>query len=198
MFLFDVVSATVDKTMIASFESGEEIKGTEFFKSKDDIMRCFPFFCFPLKVAPARPLFQDRIETLCLKEVRSFREENFPLIHPEVRLKNQNRKAANKKVRSAIMQRRQQRLSDLSTGTGNTNKTSSSQHAENSTTAVLSDDQRSQQAMLLFTGAVIHGGQFSNSINSLNQSLKLALQEAKVESSPKRYKRLKVLDSDFD
>ena len=193
MFLFDVVSATVDKTMIASFESGEEIKGTEFFKSKDDIMRCFP-----LKVAPARPLFQDRIETLCLKEVRSFREENFPLIHPEVRLKNQNRKAANKKVRSAIMQRRQQRLSDLSTGTGNTNKTSSSQHAENSTTAVLSDDQRSQQAMSLFTGAVIHGGQFSNSINSLNQSLKLALQEAKVESSPKRYKRLKVLDSDFD
>ena len=193
MFLFDVVSATVDKTMIASFESGEEIKGTEFFKSKDDIMRCFP-----LKVAPARPLFQDRIETLCLKEVRSFREENFPLIHPEVRLKNQNRKAANKKVRSAIMQRRQQRLSDLSTGTGNTNKTSSSQHAENSTTAVLSDDQRSQQAMSIFTGAVIHGGQFSNSINSLNQSLKLALQEAKVESSPKRYKRLKVLDSDFD
>ena len=193
MFLFDVVSATVDKTMIASFESGEEIKGTEFFKSKDDIMRCFP-----LKVAPARPLFQDRIETLCLKEVRSFREENFPLIHPEVRLKNQNRNAANKKVRSAIMQRRQQRLSDLSTGTGNTNKTSSSQHAENSTTAVLSDDQRSQQAMSIFTGAVIHGGQFSNSINSLNQSLKLALQEAKVESSPKRYKRLKVLDSDFD
>ena len=151
-----------------------------------------------MKVAPARPLFQDRIETLCLREVRSFREENFPLIHPEVRLKNQNRKAANKKVRSAIMQRRQQRLSDLSTGTGNTNKTSSSQHAENSTTAVLSDDQRSQQAMSLFTGAVIHGGQFSNSINSLNQSLKLALQEAKVESSPKRYKRLKVLDSDFD
>ena len=65
-------------------------------------------------------------------------------------------------------------------------------------TAVLSDDQRSQQAMSLFTGAVIHGGQFSNSINSLNQSLKLALQEAKVESSPKRYKRLKVLDSDSD
>ena len=62
----------------------------------------------------------------------------------------------------------------------------------------LSDDQRSQQAMSLFTGTVIHGGQFSNSINSLDQSLKLALQEAKVESSPKRYKRLKVLDSDFD
>ena len=70
----------------------------------------FPFLCFPLKVAPARPLFQDRIETLCLREVRSFREENFPLIHPEVRLKNQNRKAANKKVRSAIMQRRQPKI----------------------------------------------------------------------------------------
>ena len=49
MFLFDVVSATVDKTMIASFESGEEIKGTEFFESEDDIMRCFPFSLFSLE-----------------------------------------------------------------------------------------------------------------------------------------------------
>ena len=33
-------------------------------------------------------------------------------------------------------ERRQRRLSNLSTGTGNTNKTSSTQRAENSTTAV--------------------------------------------------------------
>ena len=33
-----------------------------------------------------------------------------------------------------------------------------------------------QQAMSLFTSVVIHGGQFSISINSLNQSPKLALQ----------------------
>ena len=94
--------------------------------------------------------------------------------------------------------RRQWRLSDLSAGTGSTNKTSSSQHAENSATAVLSNGQQSQQAMSLFTDAVIHGGQFSISINSLNQSPTLAVQEAKAESSPKRYKRLKVLDSDSD
>ena len=86
-------------------------------------------------------------------------------------------------------------LSDLSTGTGSTNKTSSSQHAENSETAVLSDGQQSQQAVSLFTGAEIHRGQFNISIKSLNHSPKLAVQEAKVESSPKRYKRLKVLDS---
>ena len=55
-----------------------------------------------------------------------------------------------------------------------------------------------QQAMSLFTGAVIHGGQFSISISSLNQSPKLAIQEVEVKSSPKRYKRLKVLDSDSD
>ena len=36
-----------------------------------------------------------------------------------------------------------------------TNKTSSSQHAENSATAVLSDGQQSQQGMSLLTGAVI-------------------------------------------
>ena len=69
-----------------------------------------------------------------------------------------------------------------------TNKTSASQHAENSATAVLSDGQQSQQAMSLLTGAVIHRGQFIISINSLNQSPKLAVQEPKVESSPKRYK----------
>ena len=78
-------------------------------------------------------------------------------------------------------------LSGLSTGTGSTNKTNSSQHAENSTTADFSDGQQSQQAMSLFTGVV-----------KLNQSPKLAVQDAEVESSPKRYKRLKVLDSDSD
>ena len=36
--------------------------------------------------------------------------------------------------------------------------------------------ERHQQAMSLFMGVVIHGGQFSISINSLNQSPKLALQ----------------------
>ena len=56
MFLFDVVSATVDKTMFASFESGEEIIGTEFFKSQDDIMRCFPFSLFSLEGCPGAPL----------------------------------------------------------------------------------------------------------------------------------------------
>ena len=78
------------------------------------------------------------------------------------------------------------------------NRTSSSQHAENSATAVISHVQQSQQAMSLFTGAVIHGGQFSISKNSLNQSPKLAVQEAKVESSLKRYKRSKVLHHDSD
>ena len=55
-----------------------------------------------------------------------------------------------------------------------------------------------QQAMSLFTGAVIHPGQLSISIYSLNQSPKLAIQEVEVKSSPKRYKRLQVLDSDSD
>ena len=52
--------------------------------------------------------------------------------------------------------------------------------------------------MSLFKGAVIHGGQFTISINSLNQSPKLFIQETKDESPPKQYKRLKVLDSDSD
>ena len=41
---------------------------------------------------------------------------------------------------------------------------------------------------VVFHGAVIYGGQFSISINSFNQSPKLAIQEIEVKSSPKRYK----------
>ena len=163
--------------MFASFESGEEIKGTEFLKSQDDIMRCFPFSLFSLEGCPCAPLVSRQNRNFMSERGDIFSWGKFPLIHQEVRWKNQNRKAANKKVTSAMMQnqeRRQRRLSDLSIETGNTNKTSSSQHAENSTTSGVKQNQRSQQAMSLFTGAVIHGGQFSNSINSLNQSLKLA------------------------
>ena len=56
---------------------------------------------------------------------------------------------------------------------------------------------KGQQAMSLFTGAVIHGGKFNISINSLNQSPTLATPEAEIESTM-RYKRLKVLDSDSE
>ena len=59
------------------------------------------------------------------------------------------------------------------------------------------DYQQGQQAMSLFTGAVIHGGQFNISISSLNQSPTLATPEAEIKST-KRYKRLKVLDSDSE
>ena len=56
-------------------------------------------------------------------------------------------------------------------------------------------DQHGQQAMSLFTGAVIHGGQFN--ISSLNQSPTLATPETEIKSA-KRYKRLKGLDSDSE
>ena len=46
-----------------------------------------------------------------------------------------------------------------------------------------------------FTGAVIQGGQLNISIRSLNQSPTLATPDTDIEST-KRYKRLKLLDSD--
>ena len=79
-------------------------------------------------------------------------------------------------------------------------KTNSSQVGEcsNDIPSASSAAEHHQQAVSLFTGSVIHGGQFSISINSLNQSSKFAIQEVGVKSSPKRYNRLKVLDSDSD
>ena len=84
----------------------------------------------------------------------------------------------------------------------NAEKSSLSQVSECPTTTVHSassdaDYQQGQQAMSIFTGAqVIHGGQFNISI-SLNQSPTLATPETEIKST-KRYKRLKVLDSDSE
>ena len=94
-------------------------------------------------------------------------------------------------------------LSELSTGRSHVvEKSNLSQVSECFSTTVHSagsaaDYQQGQQAMSLFTGAVIHGGQFNISINSLNQSPTLATPEAEIKSTM-RYKRLKVLDSDSE
>ena len=56
----------------------KNIKEQNSLKVKMTLRGVFPFLNNrTLKVALARPLFQDRIETLCLREVHSFREENF-------------------------------------------------------------------------------------------------------------------------
>ena len=92
-------------------------------------------------------------------------------------------------------------LSELSTGRPHVvEKSNLSQVSECFSTTVHSagsaaDYQQGQQVMSLFTGAVIHGGQFNIYISSLNQSPTLATPEAEIKST-KRYKRLRVLDSD--
>lgn len=53
-----------------------------------------------------------------------------------------------------------------------------------------------QQALSLFSGASIQGGTFNISINTLNQS-PTAESQTTSESS-KRYKRIRVMDSDSD
>lgn len=82
----------------------------------------------------------------------------------------------------------------------NVEKLNSSQVCKNSTSIHSANSaaeyQHGQQAMSLFTGAVIHGGQSSIFVNSLNQSPTLATQE--TEPSSKRNKRLKVPESDSD
>ena len=59
------------------------------------------------------------------------------------------------------------------------------------------DYQQGQRAISIFTGAVVHGGQFNISISSLNQSPTFATPETENKST-KRYKRLKVLVSDSE
>ena len=78
----------------------------------------------------------------------------------------------------------------------NAEKSSLSQVSESPTTTVHSassaaDYQQGQQAMSIFTGAVIHGGQFNISISSLNQLPTLATPETEIKST-NRCKRLKM------
>jgi len=94
-------------------------------------------------------------------------------------------------------------LSELSTGRARDVEKSNLSHvSECSTTTVHSassaaDYHQAQQAMSIFTCAVIHGGQFNIPISSLIQSPTLATPETEIKST-KRYKRLKVLDSDSE
>lgn len=80
-------------------------------------------------------------------------------------------------------------LSELSTGRPNAvEKSNLSQVSECPSTTVNSaasaaDYQQGQQAMSLFTGAVIHGRQFNISISSLNQSPALTTPETEVKST---------------
>ena len=86
----------------------------------------------------------------------------------------------------------------------NVEEASLSQVSKCSTTTVHSassaaDHQQGQQAMSIFTGAVIHGGQFNISISSRNRyhSTILATPETEIKSTETN-KRLKVLDSDSE
>ena len=86
-------------------------------------------------------------------------------------------------------------LSELSEGNlQNVDKSncSTSLHSASSSAA---DYKYGHQAMSLFTGAVIHGGQFNISVKSLKQSPTLTSPEFEIKST-KRHKRLKVLDWD--
>ena len=86
-------------------------------------------------------------------------------------------------------------LSELSEGNlQNVGKSncSTSLHSASSSAA---DHKYGHQAMSLFTGAVIHGGQFNIFVKSLNQSPTLTSPEFEIKST-KRYKRLKLLDWD--
>ena len=77
----------------------------------------------------------------------------------------------------SVPEKQQIKMSELSTGRAHdVEKSNFSQVSECSTTTVQSassaaDYQQGQQAMSIFTGAVIHGGQFNS---SLNQSPTLA------------------------
>ena len=84
----------------------------------------------------------------------------------------------------------------------NVDKLGFSQVSECSTITVNSassaaDYQQGQQAMSIFIGAAIHGGQFNISISSLNQSSTLATPETEMKST-KRHKRLRVPNPDSE
>ena len=74
---------------------------------------------------------------------------------------------------------------------GTTTKTSSYKKVN---PAISPSTSQSQQSMALFSGAVIPRGKFSININTINQSLKLTLEESSPQEELPRWKRLRPLE----
>ncbi|CAB4025587.1 zinc finger MYM-type 2-like [Paramuricea clavata] len=99
---------------------------------------------------------------------------------------------------SKVSTKQEMQMSKLLSGVISATATKTSSHDERENpTAICPSNSESQQAMALFSGAVIKGGNFSININTVNQSPKLTVER---ESSPvnaegealPRWKRLKV------
>lgn len=104
---------------------------------------------------------------------------------------------------STVSTKQEMQMSKLLSGytSGTTTKTSS--HKTPNVASTCSSNSETQQAMALFSGAVINGGNFSININTVNQSPKLTLEQEPTqiivenEALPK-WKRLKPLEDSDD
>jgi len=104
---------------------------------------------------------------------------------------------------STVSTKQEMQMSKLLSGytSGSATKTSSEKTANPAATS--SPNSETQQAMALFSGAVINGGNFSININTVNQSPKLTVEQesskviAENEALPK-WKRLKALEDSDD
>ena len=104
---------------------------------------------------------------------------------------------------SKVSTKQEMQMSKLLSGYTSGSATKTSSHETANPTATCSSKSESQQAMALFSGAVINGGNFSININTVNQSPKLTLEP---ESSPviaedellPKWKRLRPLEDSDD
>ena len=66
--------------------------------------------------------------------------------------------------------------------------------------SLAANNKHGQQTLALFQGAVIHGGQISISVNSLNQSPTIQTTGRKEDNQEekRKYKRIKVLSDSED
>ena len=104
---------------------------------------------------------------------------------------------------STVSTKQEMQMSKLLSGytSGSATKTSSEKTANPAATSTPNSE--TQQAMALFSGAVINGGNFSININTVNQSPKLTVEQesskvvAENEALPK-WKRLKALEDSDD
>ena len=96
---------------------------------------------------------------------------------------------------STVSTKQQMQMSKVLSGaiSGTATKTASDETASSTTCPSTSE---SQQAMALFSGAVIHGGHFSINIITLNQSPKLALEGSSTDNAEDKqaWKKQRVLE----
>ena len=110
-------------------------------------------------------------------------ENDIPLTH--IAQLSEHKSLKSSESYNTVSTQQEKQMSKLLSGYSSGTATKTSSHKTANIEAIYSSNSETQQAMTLFSGAVINGGNFSININTVSQSPKLTLEEEPRQISQK-------------